>query len=202
MNKKIIYLIIVIIVAILVGGSLYFLVPQKEKKLDNKDGEKFSSEYKELSKDNIYTYRKYEEIEKILEHGTGLVYLGFPECPWCQRYVVYLNEVAKEQGVEKIYYYNIMEDRKNNTKEYQKLVSILEENLSYDEEGNSRIYAPSIIAVKNGKIVGFDDETAKDTKGCKTPDEYWTKEEIKDLKSKLKKMINKIGTNTCTDCNK
>ena len=106
MNKKIICLITAIIVVILIGSSLYFLTPQKEKKLENKDGEKFSSEYKELSKDNIYTYRKYEEIEKILEHGTGLVYLGFPECPWCQRYVVYLNEVAKEQGLEKIYYYN------------------------------------------------------------------------------------------------
>ncbi len=202
MNKKIIYIIIGIVLTILCASSLYLFIAPKEKEIVNKEREKFRKEYKELSKDNVYTYRKYEEIKKILEHGTGLVYLGFPECPWCQRYVVYLNEVAKEHGVEKIYYYNIMEDRKNNTKEYQELVSILEKHLQYDEEGNRRIYAPSIIAMKNGKVVGFDDETAYDTKGCKTPDEYWTKSEIKDLKEKLGKMINKIGTNYCTDCNK
>ena len=45
-------------------------------------------------------------IVKILEHGTGVVYLGFPECPWCQAYVPMLNEVADIEGLEKIYYFN------------------------------------------------------------------------------------------------
>ncbi len=31
-----------------------------------------------------------------------------------------------------------------------------------------RIYAPSVIAVKDGEILDFDDETAWDTKGYKT----------------------------------
>ena len=66
-----------------------------------------------------------EEIINILEHGTGVVYLGFPECPWCTAYVPYLNEVAKANDVDKVYYYNILNDRKDNTDNYKKMIDIL-----------------------------------------------------------------------------
>lgn len=206
MKNKIKWIGIGIILLIILGVSIYFIKENADQKKvkENKPiyNEKFSKEYTELTKENVYVYKEIDEVIKILEHGTGLVYLGFPECPWCQRYVVYLNEVAKEEGLEKIYYYNIKEDREKNTDNYQKLVSILEENLQYDQEGNRRIYAPSIIAVRGGKIVGFDDETAYDTKGHKTPDDYWNNEEIKDLKKKLTAMIKKVNVSMCTDCNK
>ena len=71
------------------------------------DSKKFTEEYTKVPKYNVFVYRDSSEIIKILEHGTGVVYLGFPECPWCQAYVKYLNEVAKEVGIDKIYYYNI-----------------------------------------------------------------------------------------------
>lgn len=104
-------------------------------------------------------------------------------------------------GISKIYYYNIREDRKLNTENYQKIVSILENYLQNDEEGNKRIYVPSVIALKKGEIVGFDDETAWDTKGFETPDEYWNTDEVNDLKEKLEKMIADTGSNICTECN-
>jgi len=151
---------------------------------------------------NYYVYKDIDEIIEILENGTGAVYLGFPECPWCKAYVPMLNEVADIEGLEKIYYYNILEDRKNNTKEYQKIVSILDEYLQYDEEGNKRIFVPAVIFVSKGEIIGFDDETSYDTKGFKNPEDYWTEEEQKDLKTKLSSYISQIVDNSCTDCNK
>ena len=57
-----------------------------------------------------------------------------------------------------------------------------------------------VVAVKKGEIVGFDDETAWDTKGFQTPDEYWTEEEVKDLTEKLETMIADTGMNICTEC--
>lgn len=204
MKKKIMTIGIFIIAAVVIIGVI-FLEDDDHNEVKNNhisEHEKFSKEYEELTEDNVYTYKSMDEIIKILEHGTGVVYLGFPECPWCQRYVVYLNEVAKEEELEEIYYYNIKEDREKNTEGYQKLVTLLGENLQYDKEGNRRIYAPSIIAVKNGKIVGFDDETAYDTKGFEKPEEYWTKEEVKELKKKLTKMIKEVNVSMCTDCNK
>ena len=200
MKKKRIIILVSVIILFMIGVVSLVLFLKKDKKAVS-DMEKFSAEYHEVAKNNVFAYRNIDEIINILEKGTGIVYLGFPECKWCQRYTKYLNEVAMDMGISKIYYYNIREDRKLNTENYQKIVSILENYLQNDEEGNKRIYVPSVIALKKGEIVGFDDETAWDTKGFETPDEYWNTDEVNDLKEKLEKMIADTGSNICTECN-
>lgn len=202
MKKKNIALLVgaILVIAAIVVGVILVLNKEPKEKVKT-DAEKFSEEYTEVDKNNVFVYRDMDQIINILEKGTGIVYLGFPECPWCQTYVKYLNEVAEDMAVSKIYYYDILEARKNNTEEYQQIVSLLEDYLQYDEEGNKRVYVPSVIAVKKGEIVGFDDETAWDTKGFKTPQDYWTEDEVKDLKEKLETMISDAGLNICNDCN-
>lgn len=199
--KKIYYVIGIILVLLIVLGIIFKFVMQ-----DNKisDAKRFSSEYNMVLEDNVFVYKNGNEIINILKNGTGVVYLGFPECPWCNYYVKYLNEVAKEVGIEKIYYYNILEDRKNNTKTYQEIVSILENELQYDDEGNKRIYVPNVSFIVNGKIIGNDYETSKDTNNIKDPSEYWTEDEINDLKLTLKNYMERVysAIYSCTDCNK
>lgn len=200
MKKKRIMILVSVIILFMIGVVSLVLFLKKDKKTAS-DMEKFSAEYHEVAKNNVFVYRNIDEIINILEKGTGIVYLGFPECKWCQRYTKYLNEVSMDMGISKVYYYNIREDRKLNTENYQKIVLILENYLQNDEEGNKRIYVPSVIALKKGEIVGFDDETAWDTKGFETPDEYWNTDEVNDLKEKLEKMIADTGSNICTECN-
>ena len=198
MQKR--YYIIGFILIVGICLSLVFLFNNKENNLS--DAEKFKSEYNMVQEDNVFVYRDQDEIIRIIENGTGVVYLGFPECPWCNYYVKYLNEVAKDVGIEKIYYYNILEARKNNTESYKKMVNILNDYLQYDDEGNKRIYVPAVIVISKGEIIGFDDETSYDTKGYENPEDYWTDEEVTDLKNKLTEMISPILDNQCTDCNK
>lgn len=198
MKKKILVISIVILLILILGLGL-FLWFNKES-----DAEKFALEYNTVSRDNVFAYRSINQIINILEHGTGIVYLGFPECPWCLEYVKHLNEVAKQnKNISNIYYYNILNDRKENTDEYKKIVSILSEYLPFDQEGNKRVYVPAVIAVNNGRVVGFDDETAWNTKGYDTPQEYWENEDLEGLKQKLNVMMNSTATNYCTSgCNK
>ena len=198
---------IILIIIVLGTFALPFIIgekeePKKDPDTEEKEEKKFVDEYPKVGKDNVFVIKNIDEIIKILENGTGIVYLGFPECPWCQAYVTYLNDVAKENDVDKIYYFNILNDRKDNTKKYQKIVDLIGEYLQYDDEGNKRVYVPDVIAVKKGKIVGFDDETAWDTKGFEDPKDYWTDKEVKDLKNKLEKMIKDSNPPKCTDCNK
>ena len=80
-------------------GVLGYLYINKNK---DTDGKKFAEEYGSVTEDNVFVYRSIDEIINILEHGTGVVYLGFPECPWCTAYVSYLDEVAKDNDVEKV----------------------------------------------------------------------------------------------------
>lgn len=200
-DKKIIALLGVIIVILI--GIVIFLVVKNGKRdtvvNEKSDAVKFAEEYTEIDDDNVFVYSDVDEIIDILESGTGVIYLGFPECKWCQRYVTYLNEVAKSRGIDKIYYYNIRQDRNDNSENYLKIVELIKDYLQLDDEGNPRIYVPAIIFMSDGKIIGFDDETSLDTKGLDSPDEYWTEEEINDLKAKLNEIID--GSNICVSCN-
>lgn len=201
-NKKII-IISSIVFILLITLLVLFLVFKKNKINKNIDEEKikFAEEYK-TTKDNVFTYRTINEINKILKTDTGLIFLGFPKCPWCRGYVPIINEVAKKEGLEKIYYFNIYEDRKNNTEEYQEMVKLLKGFLKYDDEGNERIYAPSLIAIKNGKILEFDDTRYWDNKKYDSAEEFWQSADLKPMKEKITKMINEVNEKSaCTaDC--
>ena len=199
LNKKVLFCLATILV---VAGIVLIVLTKSNCGTQLTDAEKFKKEYSNVSSDNVFVYRDVNEIITILEHGTGIVYLGFPECPWCQAYVSYLNDAAKVANVTKIYYYNISNDRKNNTQAYQKIVSILTGHLQFDAEGKERIYVPSVTFVKDGKIVGYDDETSLDTGGFKNPKDYWTTEKIGNLKDKLVKSMKLAEEDICTDCNK
>ena len=167
------------------------------------DAERFSAEYTDVAFDNVFVYKSGKEIVDILERGTGVVYLGFPSCPWCQAYAKYLNEVAKNNDIEKIYYYDIKEDRANNTELYQKLVNIIGDHLQYDNEGHYRIYVPEVVFVSSGQIVGEDHETSKDTLGLKDPAEYWTEARVTDLKNRLNSFMQLVKNENCeSTCNK
>ena len=93
-------------------------------------------------------------------------------------------------------------DRKNNTEEYQEMVKLLKGFLRYDDEGNERIYAPSLIAIKNGKILEFDDTRYWDNKKYDSAEEFWQSADLKPMKEKITKMINEVNEKSaCTaDC--
>ncbi len=193
---------IVFFLVLSVVSCIYIYNKFNNKEIKTKDGAKFAQEYRLVNSDNSFIYKKSDEIIKILEKGTGIVYLGFPECPWCQNYVKYLDEIAKEEDVN-IYYYNIAEDRKNNTEVYKRLLELLKGTLQFDKEGNERIYVPHVAVVIKGQIIASDYETSLDTGGFKEPSQYWTKEKQDNLKNKLKPFFEKVFVelNSCSECN-
>ncbi len=189
----------IIIAVLVIGLASWFLFINKTEESDSK---RFALEYNQVSDENVFVYRNIDEIINILEKGTGVVYIGFPECPWCQAYVPILDEVAKELEIDKIYYFNILEDRKENTENYKKIVSILKNHLLNDSEGNNRVFVPDITVVKDGEIVGHDNETSVVTEEDGTPEEYWTKEKKESLKLKLKSYMEIIKDSSCgSSCN-
>lgn len=199
MNKKHLYFIGILVILILCCFFIWKHFGVRESIIT--DAEKFSSEYTEVDENNVFKYAKMDEILNVLKKGTGVVYLGFPECGWCQAYVKYLNEVAKENEFGTIFYYNIKEDRANNTENYKKIVSLLNENLMNDDEGNKRIFVPNVTFVKNGQIIANDNETSVVTEEDGTPLDYWTDEKVKNLKTKLDSYFKKIEQTVCTNCN-
>ncbi len=144
--------------------------------------------YEKLEEDNVFYTKDQDSVMKLIEHGTGVVYIGFKECPWCQAYAPYLDEVSKEYGLS-VLYYDILNDRKENTEFYQNLVETIGEQgddiTGYDNDGNARIYVPLVLYVANGEIIGYDGESNQLSTDDISVEDYWTEERVSALKEKL-----------------
>ncbi len=177
-------IVIVLVVIVLLGLCLWSSGIFSK----NSDASKFYSEYGEnsnITEKNLYVYASKEEILDLLDHKTGVIYFGFPTCPWCQSMVSVLNNTAHANKYKQIYYYNIKNDRdelslnaqgeiitdKNSTALYRELVDEMEEFLSpytlTDSEGKKvdtgtkRIYVPLVVFVKDGKVMYVHEATVK-----------------------------------------
>ena len=202
MKKKIIVIIILIIlIGVAIACNFNFKKPDK-KETTVSDAVKFKEEYEKLNgeinsnnqkkypkidipKDNVIKYADVNEILDILKNKTGVIYFGYPECPWCRNAIPVLLNAAVGTGLGQIYYYNanqiknILEvDDNGKIIETQKekegyrdllaaLDSILEEYTLTDKNGNTvhtgekRIYVPLVVFVKDGEIIGYHSATVE-----------------------------------------
>lgn len=161
------------------------------------DNIRFYRDYPSVSQENIYYYATYDEVVEVLTKGTGIVFFGFPACPYCQMYAPVLDEVARERSAQKIYYLNIKDMRENETDEYKRLVEIVSKYIESDEKGNKRIYVPDTYFVKEGKIVGHNNSMSM--LSSEIANEYFTEEVRKELKQQLIEHAEKVYEPVCDD---
>ena len=154
------------------------------------DAAKFASEYTHTPKDNRFVYATSEQILEVFEQGSGIVFLGFPECPWCQRLAPIVTTAAIDEGLDKVYYFNIRTARTENDATYQKIVEHLKPHLQTDDQGNPRVTVPDVTVLKNGAIVGrFEMESSSENEN--TPDTYWTDARRERAVTQLRGLIQK-----------
>lgn len=152
----------------------------------------FRDNYTKAPVNHIYRTVYADEAIEFLNNRTGVMLLGFPQCPWCQGLVPHLDDAAKNSGVKQILYFDVRADRTDNTETYQKIVKVLAPFLEKDEAGEPRVYVPQVVIVKNGKIVGsWRLEFPSDMKNP-TPDNFWTEKNIADVKDQLSKQFKKL----------
>ncbi len=166
---------------------------------ESNDAKRFSEEYSaiDVSEDNPMIYKTDKEIIDILKSGTGIIYFGFPDCPWCREAVPVLLEIAKEMDIDEIYYFNPKEIREENTDTYQEIVKLLGDNLQNDESGNKRLYVPDVYFVSGGKILGHNFKTVESqTNPTENPLTDTQKTELKNI---YKRLISKTYNIEC-DC--
>ena len=147
---------ILLITVFLTGCSI-----EKIEKEEYVQAEDFSTDYS-IREDHIFVDVTIEEVIDIFEEGTGIVYFGFPECPFCQEIVPILDGITVDNDIERIYYYNPRQIREDNPEEYQKLLELTKDYLEYtDDDGELMLYVPDVYFVKDGEILGNHISTSK-----------------------------------------
>lgn len=141
-----------------------------------------------LTNENPFVKKTEEEIIEILEKGTGIIYFGFASCPWCRTLMPILETNAKELNIDRVYYLDVQNIRdilelddsnkpivkEEGSKGYYKIIQLLDEFLTpytlTDKEnkkidtGEKRLFAPTIVSVKDGKVMSVHVGTIKSQK--------------------------------------
>ncbi|MBE6158092.1 MAG: hypothetical protein E7160_04820 [Firmicutes bacterium] len=186
--KKVVFLLMVFISVLFISGC------EVKKTEEVTDAEKFASEYS-VDSDNPFKYTSISKVLDIFENGTGIIFFADSDCDWCVATAKVFTDALNYKNVEKVYYYNPKSIRDKNTKNYKKLIKIIEEYVEKNEDDEPYLYLPDIYFVKNGKIIGHNNDTA--TMGG-TVDEALSKKTKKELKDKYLELISEYNAKECS----
>ena len=159
----------IIIFCLLIYAFIY--LGKKEYKVELPDNEKFSSMFSMVSTDNVFKIVNATEARMVSRGAKGIVLFG-TENEWVDYYAYIVNKIAKEVGVEEIYYYDFTKNRKDNNGTYEDIVENLSNYVTYNDKGVAEIYAPSLLVVSKDEVLLFDSDTSF-IKGKTTPSIYW-----------------------------
>lgn len=118
-----------------------------------------------------FEYEEFDDIVELLTEDTGVLYIGFPSCPWCRQLIQPMidawNRTNSTEDITCINIYDLRPTRsvdeegnvvetKAPAPEYAKLVELLDEylgTLDGAKEGSVKhIYSPMLVFVRDGNI--------------------------------------------------
>jgi len=233
-NKKILFIALPVLCAVAAVLAFIFMRPEKDalkfkKEYEALNGQVAFGELKyselEISENNPMKYADYGDLLEVIHSKSGIIYLGFPGCPWCRSALPVLLDVAKDNNIETIYYMNIQNERDSFVVENEKLVYQLDDEgnekkgtegyfmlmdalsdhltdyvVSYEgkdyETGEKRIYAPTIIFVKEGQVLGLHVSTVE---SHKSGFDKMTEEQVEELYGIYEDYILEMNSSTCSN---
>lgn len=204
---------------------------------NNTDGSKFKKDYEALNNKSSSSGNKYQkldidknnkikyidgkEVVEFLKNGTGIIYFGFPECPWCRGILPTLLESIKESHLTEMLYLDVSDIRdtfevkenqivktKNASDEYYEILDLLDHYLDNyvikDENGieyevkEKRLLVPLVVSVKNGIIMDVHKGSVELEEG-KTPYDELNELQISELQVIFSNLIE--ATKDKASCN-
>lgn len=172
----------VAIVLLLGLGACQPKSPSKEQEniaqtqVQTNDTLSFKAEYEALNAEkipmivpeklNIHTLT-FPELQEVLEKGSGVLYFGFPSCPWCRTLLPHLFTALEEHQLSELYYFNPKAIRdqktldeagnliveKETSPEYayllQKFHDLLPEYEGLNNPEEKRLYVPFLVVLKD-----------------------------------------------------
>ena len=154
---------------VLIGAFIYLGTLDYDDTLP--DNEEFSREFSLVSEDNVFEYVNATTALMVANGTKGIVLFGTSN-EWVNYYANIVNKVAKEVGIDTIYYYDFVKNRQDNNGTYEAIVEKLSDYVTYNDYGNAEIYAPTLLVVGGDEVIFFDTETTF-INGNIAPSEYW-----------------------------
>lgn len=136
-----------------------------------------------------FTPISFEDAIAFFEEGkSGVLYFGFPACPWCDELVPILKEEAEKNDIE-VLYVQTRDDQKERLytdEQRDRIEPYLPDYIRNNLKGELTLYVPLVVSVVDGKVADGHQGTTEDHDA---KEREMTDEEKAELKDALQKLI-------------
>lgn len=184
--KKVIIFLAIILVLLIIGFFTYDHVINHEKVEFKKEFESYNNKnYKNekeivkyinvsIDKNNNIEYLSDDNILDEISKDSKIIFFGSPDSNDSRILIPELIKQTMDNGIEKIYYYNINnleklyeKKDKNAEKTYEELVKIIDNHInktfdSGNKKGKKKINNPTVIVINKGKIKSYHEGSVPD----------------------------------------
>lgn len=183
------------IYGILFLAMIVAFVYLSEKYADNGDDHVITiNDYYQNVNNSKYEIIRGSKLISLLQEGKSIIFIGSSTSEAAIKYIEELDPIIRKTGVDKIYYYDINNDKAQKNSNYYEIRELLKGSLITTDGSENNLLAPSLYIVDNGKVKYYNIETVA-IKNTDKIEDYWTQEKESAFISEVTTAINKYYLN-------
>ena len=110
------------------------------------------TDYYKNVKNNKFKIVKGRELISLLKKGKHLIVIGNKDSDYSKKYMEEINAIVTELEIDKIYYYDLINDKVQGNSNYYEIVELLDGYLVTTDTSRKNLFAPSFYIIDNGKV--------------------------------------------------
>ena len=151
-------------------------------------------DYYKNVKNNKFKIVKGRELISLLKKGKHLIVIGNKDSDYSKKYMEEINAIVTELEIDKIYYYDLINDKVQGNSNYYEIVELLDGYLVTTDTSRKNLFAPSFYIIDNGKVKYYNVEEIA-MKNTDTVQTYWDQEKEFSFNYEVTDAINKYYLN-------
>lgn len=152
------------------------------------------TDYYKNVKNNKFKIVKGRELISLLKKGKHLIVIGNKDSDYSKKYMEEINAIVTELEIDKIYYYDLINDKAQGNSNYYEIVELLDGYLVTTDTSRKNLFAPSFYIIDNGKVKYYNVEAIA-MKNTDTVQTYWDQEKEFSFNYEVTDAINKYYLN-------
>jgi hypothetical protein len=187
--KKVVYAVLFIA---MIGAFIYL---SEKYKSNADDPVRVITDYYDLKLDkDKYTVITGGGFINLIQHGRNIIIVGSKTSSWSKEFVKQLDIAFSELEIDKVYYYDINNDKSQKNSNYYKIKELLNGSLTTTDGSKSNLLAPSLYIIIDGEVKYYNVDTVA-MKNTIQVEDYWKEEKKLEFRKEVKEAITKYYLN-------
>ena len=152
------------------------------------------NDYYSENKNEYYEVISGTKMISLLRNGKNIIFIGSSSSIYSQKYIEEIDEVFNKLKIDKVYYYDLNNDKYQKNSNYYEIKELLKGYLVTTDDSDTNLLAPSLYIIDNGKVLYYNIETSA-MKNNETIENYWSEEQEFIFQGEITNAINKYYLN-------